>query len=344
MGKKHINVGLFTSAYSYFLYLLLKGYNKDDFIIVHASFPKEISKNIHPTTMPFVAFKYGAKMAPTNSLKGILENIVGYLRYFYGYIKLRILFFIKTFHKEVEIYGHAQSPFSFMFYEHENSNIIEDGLANYTKDIQETHEINPIIDKLLHICGIYFLNANEALGSHKNIKNIYLTNEFNHPLIKDKIKIINIEQSWNKLSKREQKEILNIFNVKIEKINFKGKTALILTQPFYEDGISTLDEEITIYEEFINKFKDYNIIIKPHPRDSKDYKKIFPKVNIIDKHFPIELITLIGIKPTIACSIVSTAILNFKDSEIYIYEGELKNKRMDNARNDLIKLINNQCQ
>ena len=96
MGKKHINVGLFTSAYSYFLYLLLKGYNKDDFIIVHASFPKEISKNIHPTTMPFVAFKYGAKMAPTNSLKGIFENIIGYLRYFYGYIKLRILFFIKT--------------------------------------------------------------------------------------------------------------------------------------------------------------------------------------------------------------------------------------------------------
>ena len=71
MGKKRINVGLFTSAYSYFLYLLIKEYNKNDFIIVHASFPKEISNNIHPTIMPFVAFKYGAKMAPTNSLKGI---------------------------------------------------------------------------------------------------------------------------------------------------------------------------------------------------------------------------------------------------------------------------------
>ena len=46
MGKKQINLGLFTSVYSYFLYLLLKGYNENDIIIVHNTFPEEISKNI----------------------------------------------------------------------------------------------------------------------------------------------------------------------------------------------------------------------------------------------------------------------------------------------------------
>ena len=48
---------------------------------------------------------------------------------------------------------------------------------------------------------------------------------------------------------------------------------------------------------------------------------------------------MIGIKPTVVCSVVSTALLNFKDSEIYVYQGELKNERLNNARKDLIKLI-----
>ena len=339
--KQHKNIGLFTSAYSYFLYLLIKGYDENDIIIVHASFPKEISNNIpNVIRMPFVSFN-GAKMAPINSVKGILENILGYSRYFYGYIKLRILLFIKTFNKDIDIYGHAQSPFAFMFYENKNCKIIEDGLANYTQDIRETHKINPIIDKFLHLCGIYFLNANEALGSHENIKKVYLTNEFNHPLIKDKVEVINIEKLWNNLSSKEQKEILTIFNVNPDKIKFKGKTALILTQPLTEDNLATLEEELDIYKEFFEKFNDYTIIIKPHPRDKKNYKEIYPNFEIIDKHFPIELLNLINIKPTVVCSIISTALLNFKDSEIYVYQGKLKNERLNNARKDLIELIEN---
>ncbi|MER2014578.1 MAG: hypothetical protein ABS871_08145, partial [Methanobrevibacter sp.] len=198
--KKHKNIGLFTSVYSYFLYLLIKGYNEDDIIIVHASFPKEISKNIKSIRMPDAPFKYGPKMAPLNSINGIFKNIIGYCNYFYGYIKLRILLFIKTFGCEIEVYGHAQSPYSFMFYENENAYIIEDGLPNYSQDICETHKINPILDTILHICGIYFLSVNEALGSHKNIKKVYLTNYFDHPLIKDKVEVINLEERWNNFS------------------------------------------------------------------------------------------------------------------------------------------------
>ena len=340
MPKEHKNVCLSTTVYSFFLYLLIKGYDKDDIFIFTGWFPKEVSKNIKHIQMPKVAFRYGAKMYSTDSIKGIFQNILGYLRYFYGYIKLRILFFIKTYNKDISIYGHAQTPFSFMFYENEDSYIIEDGLMNYSPNICETHEINPIIDKLLHIFGIYFLNANEALGSHKNIRKVYLTRENNHPLIKDKVEVIDMGKMWNELSDREQKEILGIFNVNLDNINFEGKTALILTQPLYEDNLATFEDEMEIYEEFFDKFKDYTIIIKPHPRDEKNYEKIYPNVKIIDKYFPIELLSLINIKPTIVCSAVSTALLNFEDSEIYVYQGDLKNERLINARNELIKLIN----
>lgn len=339
MSKKHKNVCLVTTVYSFFLYLLIKGYDKEDIFIFTAWFPKEVSKNIPHIQMPPVAFRFGAKMYSTDSIKGIFQNILGYFRYFYGYVKLRILFFIKTYNKDISIYGHAQTPFSFMFYENEDSNIIEDGLMNYSPNICETHKINPIIDELLHICGIYFLNANEALGSHKNIKNIYLTRENNHPLIKDKVIVIDMEKRWNELSSNKQKEILNIFNVNVDKSDFNDKTALILTQPLTEDNLATLDDELKIYDEFFEKFNNHHMIIKPHPRDTKNYKELYPNSDVIDKHFPIELLSLINVKPTVVCSAVSTALLNFKNSEIYVYNGELKNKRLIEARKNLINLL-----
>ena len=339
MGKKRVNIGLFTSAYSYFLFLLINGYNENDIIIVHDSFPNEISKNINPIIVPVVTFKYGSIKQSISKL-GIKQIITGFIKYFFNYLKLRIILFFKTFNKNVCVYGHAFSIYSFMFYVNENSNIIEDGLANYTENICETHKINPIIDTVLHIFGAYFINPCETYGSHKNIKKVYLTNEFDHPLIKDKVEVINIEKQWNNLSSKEQKEILTIFNVNLDKINFKGKTALILTQPLTEDNLATLEEELDIYKEFFEKFNDYTIIIKPHPRDLKDYHEIYPNIEIIDRFFPVELLSLIGITPDVVCSIFSTALLNFKESELYVYQGEFHNSKFESYREDLIKLIN----
>ena len=339
MSKEHKNVCLVTTVYSFFLYLLIKGYDENDIFIFTGWFPKEVSKNIKHIQMHKVAFRYGAKMYSTDSLKGIFKNIIGYCTYFYEYIRLRLKFFIKTHDKDISIYGHAQTPFSFMFYENEDVNIIEDGLANYSPYICETHKINPLLDKILHICGIYFLNANEALGTHKNVKKVYLTRNNDNPLIKDKVEVIDMKKMWNEFTSEEKKEILKIFNVNLSNINFNGKTALILTQPLFEDNLATLEDEFKIYEEFFEKFKDYNIIIKPHPRDEKDYEKIYPNVTIIDKYFPIELLNLIEIEPTVVCSAISTALLNFKNSEIYVYQGELKNERLIWAREELIKLI-----
>ena len=339
MTKEKINVCLVNTTYSLFLYFLINGYNEKDIFIFTFLMPKDISKNIKHIQLPPVAFVDGAKMAPINSIGGIIENIIGYCRYFYGYLKLRILLFLKTFNKEVEIYGHAQTPFSYMFYENENSNIIEDGLMNYNRPIIETHKINPIIDKILHIFGIYFLNANEGLGSHKNIKNVYLTKEFDHPLLKGKIKHINMKKCWNRFSNDKKIEILNIFNIS-DFNDYEGKTVLILTQALSAQEFMTFDEEIKIYEEMINRFKDYTPIIKPHPRDETDYRKLFEGVEILNKSFPIELLNLIGFEPTIACSVVSTALLNFEKSKIYVYDGYIEDERINESRKDLIKLIN----
>lgn len=342
MTKEKVNIGFFITVYSFFLYLLINGYNEKDIFIFIDLFPKEISKNVKHIEVPEIYFMDAPKMAPLNSIEGIMENITGYCKYFYAYIKLRIILFIKTYNKEVAVYGHAHVPLSFMFYENENSNIIEDGLSNYTVEITETHKINPILDKLLHIMGIYFLRNTEGFGSHKYIKNVYLTKEHDHPLIKDKVKVINMKELWEKLTKNEKDKILSIFNINNEMFDFEeGKTLLILTQPLSQEGHLTLNKELDIYKEIMQKFKDYKTIIKPHPRDDKNYAKIFPNATIIEKSFPIEILTLMGMKPTVVSSIISNSLLNFEESEKYVYEGDLENERLNNLREDLIKLINN---
>lgn len=341
MSKNKKNICLVTTVYSFFLYLLIKGYNEEDIYIFTAWFPKGVSKNVKHIQMPAVQFK-GKKFADLDSLSGIYENIIGFFKYFYGYLKLRILLFIKTFNCTVEAYGHAQTPFSYILFENENSNIIEDGLENYTAEICEPHKINPIIDGILHLCGIYFLNNCECYGSHKNIKNIYLTQEQNHPLIKDKVKIIDIKELWNNLANDEQRKLLEIMNVNVEGIDFNKKTALLLTQPLSEGSLTTIteEEEINIYHGIIDKFDDYQIIIKPHPRDTKDFEKIFPDIKIIDKSFPVEILAMININPTVVCSIVSTACYNFEKSKIYVYDGKLNDELLINAREELLKIIN----
>lgn len=340
MPKNKKNICLVTTIYSFFLYLLIKGYNEEDIYIFTAWFPNAISKNVKHIQMPPVIFR-GKKFAELNSISGVFKNIIGFFRYFYGYFKLRILLFIKTFNCDVEVYGHAQTPFSYIFYENKNSNIIEDGLENYVSKICKTHQINPIIDFILHICGIYFLNQCECYGTHKYIKNVYLTNNLDNPLIKDKIKIIDIYNLWHNLPKDKQNKILQIFNINMNNLNFKKELVIILTQPLSEAEVSiSLDEELSIYNNMIEKFKDKNVIIKPHPRDLKNYPEIFPHVEVIDRFFPIELLSLIGIKPDVVCSISSTALLNFKESQLYVYEGKLSNPILEGYRKELIKLIN----
>ncbi len=340
MSKNKKNICLVTTVYSFFLYLLIKGYNEDDIYIFTAWFPKEVSKNVKHIQMPPVVFR-GKKFAELNSISGICENIIGFFRYFYGYLKLRILLFVKTFNCDVEVYGHVQTPFSYIFFENENSNIIEDGIGNYNSEICEPHKINRFVDLFLHICGIYFLNNCECFGTHKYIKNIYLTNKQENPLIEDKVRVIDIKDLWNNLSNEEQSKILEILNVNIEGVDFNKKTALILTQPLCESSLISLteSEEIKIYYEIIDKFNDYQIIIKPHPRDTKDFEKIFPNIKIIDKHFPVEILTMININPTVVCSVASAALYNFEKSKIYVYNGKLEDEHLIKTRDELLKLI-----
>lgn len=340
MTKKVKRICYVVSPYSFLIYLLKFGYNEEDIYIFDEAFPNYIAKNVNHILLPYLCFIDGPLMAPLNSLKGIYKNIVGYVKYFYHYTKLRLLLFNKTRGYDLEVYGHAHVPFSFMFYENEKSYIIEDGMLNYTKEILEPHKINPILDKILHFFGMYIISAKEGLGTHKNIKKLYFTKENTNPLIKDKVEILNLQELWDNKTEEEKEKILDIYNFNRELKDIGDDCVLFLTDPLSEDEFMDYEEEIEIYRKILNNFKNENVIIKPHPREEKDISKIFPEIITIDKGFPIELLKLMGFKPKAITSVVSTALLNYADSsKVFLYDNKTSSDRINAGINTLKKMI-----
>ena len=332
LAKKTRRICVVDTVYTLLLYYLICGMDEDDIFIMSGGIPKEIRKNIKHIYFPH--FRYG-DLPDSNLILIMLKRLQIIIKRVYGIVKLRVMLFFKTRNCNVEVYGHGHLHFSFPLYEYENSYLIEDGLGNYM-DLTEPDYSQ---SRLLRFLGFYTKEYYEGFGTHKNIKKVYLTKTDVPEIIKNKSVIINIEILWKGLTHIEKNEILSIFNMNINKIKLKSETVLILTQPLSDEKFMTFKEEIAIYQNMIEKFQDKQIIIKPHPRDSKNYENIFQNIEIISKDFPIELLSLIGINPKVVCSITSTSLLNFKNSEIYVYEGELNNEQLNRGRTELIELI-----
>lgn len=195
--------------------------------------------------------------------------------------------------------------------------LIEDGVRNYTLKIleEESNKKKKIfLYKYMNIIKKYY----PAFGLSEKIQKIYLTGILPIPnLIESKVKIVNIENLWNNLLGGEQEKILDIFNIKIEKIKNLNKLKnkiLLITQPLSEDRVITEQEKIKFYREIIEKQNVRKIYIKAHPREKTNYKEVFKNFNIevIENTFPIELFLLLNIKFDKVITLFSTGALNFK--------------------------------
>jgi len=112
---------------------------------------------------------------------------------------------------------------------------------------------------------------------------------------------------------------------------------LYLTQPLYNDGLIIEKEEINLAIELKHfcKKNDLCLIIKSHPRESKEYireyKELEEKNNciVIDEYYlPIEILVCKN-KPTICCGFFSTSLCNvpiLTGAKSYSFLPSLSNK------------------
>ncbi|MTC78878.1 polysialyltransferase family glycosyltransferase [Providencia sp. wls1916] len=190
--------------------------------------------------------------------------------------------------------------------------MIEDGTANYIQTNKKWY-IKAILSKRI-------------FGESISVKKIYLSNMAPIPLpIMHKVEIFNIEYNWKKLNVAQKKKINSIFNYTDIRIDFD---VILITQPLSEDSIITEIEKINLYKDIIENYKSKKILIRAHPREKTNYKKIFPNCIISSEAYPLELIYLNTPSSTLAITLFSSGIHIFKNSHKIIF-GTCSNKSLE---------------
>lgn len=251
--------------------------------------------------------------------------------YLLFYRKKLIDIFDKKYHI-YERYGHilkcskinlfwGYHPLSrYIMIKHNNIKFIEEGNGVYYTN-RKYRFIKNIVRKII---GLPDIN-----GTGDNIKEIEVS--YPNRLIEElqsKAKVLNLCKLEKGLNNLEKKEILSVyFDDKyhfIEKYFDLENLALLITQPFSEDGDMSENEKIKLYRKILEKLsvKNYNILIKSHPREKTEYQKIFKGKNILilPKDFPLELVNLLGNSIKIGITVSSTALknLNCVDKKVYL--------------------------
>lgn len=224
-----------------------------------------------------------------------------------------------------ELYLQDHIKFSQFFLNNFNGKVIllEDGTINYNEKIlseEKNKKLKKI--KINHFMKKVIVEKIKKeyrrFGLSEKIQEIYLTGLLPIPdLIKNKVKIINVSDEWEKLSKKDKEEILGVFKISsksFENLKAEENKVLLLTQPLSEDKIITEKEKIDIYREILLKENGKNIYIKAHPREKTNYKEVFKEfnINIIENSFPIEICLLLDIEFEKIITLFSTGALSFK--------------------------------
>lgn len=115
------------------------------------------------------------------------------------------------------------------------------------------------------------------------------------PFASQKIREIPRGELFKRLSAEDIELLKKIFMKAIPEIR-PEESCLLLTQPFFADGVTDSEEaQLSYYRKMAEKYSDgEKLVIKPHPRDPVDYSGTFPDAVILDKNMPVEILELTG--------------------------------------------------
>lgn len=304
-----------STIYNLFIYILLdKDWKKRIYMLKLKNFNNKFLKNFNNYNLKIIYFE-GIKFDKNE----IWRTILYYLYYIFNVFKCVIY----MYYQNIKIIYGADHIFPLLF-KLKSSYLIEDGLLNY----KPPKNRNTLKKKIIDFFLLRPLNY-KCCGYEENIKKIYLTGiTFIPDKIKEKVEIINLKELWKKKKLEEKKEILAIFGFNDVVLNsIKNKKYILFTQALSEDGFMLEEEKIILYKRIISNYNEDLLVLKTHPREKTNYKKFFPKIEILDQIFPAELFELLDIKFEKVITIYSTTVLNFSnDIEIDFYGTEVNDK------------------
>lgn len=196
---------------------------------------------------------------------------------------------IYIFHDDTKI-GHYLNDAGHYYH------LIEDSLNFYQKILRTPFSYAVISDWKYYLKRI--LNYKYLpLGNSKYVLDVEVNENKNLKIKRKNIIEVNRNDLLNKAFLKHKNIIFDIFlKIDVNDLLHVNNKTLILTEPLYEDNIlQSEQEQIDFYKVIAEDFKrkNFNVYIKPHPRDCIDYSLCISDINIINKEFPIEVFNYI---------------------------------------------------
>lgn len=327
------------NLYQLLIYLLITEEEERYFFLSKKSLPNKVKEKIELTN------KYIYLLENEEKKISFLDKTIFLLK---KYLYYKIVFYEKyKFLFGSEILGDSND--NIFFIKNFKISIIEDGIGTYDyinsrKDLNlgENDKKKEKIKKKMkffikNFVNLIFFQSLEINNYwDKKIFRFYLTGIEKIPdILYAKINIVVMKKIWKNKTFAQKKEILKIFDFDddiIQKI--KNKKNILFTQPLSEEGAITEEEKVLLYSEIISKYEKEEIIIKKHPREKTNYKKIFKEILIIEDNFPAEFFFLLDIKfkkiITIFSTVAATLGKNIENIEIDFYGTEINEKLLKN--------------
>lgn len=235
-----------------------------------------------------------------------------------------------------------EKQLTFSFYDYGEINVFHDDIwaAHYLKDRRIRYRlIEDGLDSFKIISGTKFSYMLPKKGIKTNIKKLfgigYLfcgldpvtceveVNDINGVEISgfasDKLVEVPRKTMFGSLTKTDIEVLKKIFMKDTPQFD-AGRSAILLTQPLFVDGlVSSAEEQIDLYKKLVKEnVSDECLVIKPHPRDTVDYLPIFPQAVIVDKNMPIEMLELTGMTGFAKALAVNSTSLRSISASSYI--------------------------
>lgn len=122
-----------------------------------------------------------------------------------------------------------------------------------------------------------------------------------------------VVRELGELDQQERKELIELF-VEMKTIPLQSNAMILLTQHFANLRTLTYEEQMLIYQIFIDYFTNgYDVVLKPHPDDLMYYPLLFPELTIIKEKFPAEFLPfMFENKPRAVATVSSTSSFSLR--------------------------------
>lgn len=132
-------------------------------------------------------------------------------------------------------------------------------------------------------------------GDNDQCDEFFLTEPSSAIVLENKIvHVDSLESMWKKSSVKKRNFILSVFDLTRDDEDLLASYPIIfLSQPWVNDLLLKESDYVSLLNEAFSYYNIGEIIIKCHPRDSFDYKKYFPNVQVFSKPVNMQLLLLV---------------------------------------------------